>query len=199
MSYVFLDLETTGLDADTCFITEVAAVKTNEYGDVLEEMNFLVKLPEGESVPKFITELTGITDEMLATQGEEAVIVMDFLREFIGDDVVVAQYAPFDLSFIEKHFKVQHFFDTRTMAYHLRLPSAKLDGITEHYGIEMEEHHRALPDAKACGEAFFKMAEELGREITDLFCVVGTKPERMPTVFPSATVAVVDYSEKEEE
>lgn len=196
--YVFLDLETTGLDADTCHITEVAAVKTNAYGDILGSYETFVALPEGETVPDIITEITGITDADLEG-APEVDFVMETLKEFIGDDTVIAQFAPFDLSFIEKHFKVQAFFDTRTMAYHLDLPSPKLEGITEHYGIEMEEHHRALSDARACAAVFFEMAEELRSDLGELFCVVGTKPERMPKTYPSATVAVVDYAKKEEE
>lgn len=198
MSYVFLDIETTGLDADTCFITEVAAVKTNEYGDVIEEINMLVALPEGESVPEFITELTGITDGDLIEAGVRIDFAMDTLKQFIGEDVVIAQYAPFDLSFIEKHFEVKNFFDTRTMAYELRLPGAKLNQIAEHYGIEMAEHHRALSDAMTCASIFFEMMEEIGgSRLGEFLNVVGTKPERMPKIYPIHTITVVDYAEKE--
>lgn len=199
MSYVFLDLETTGLDGDKDFITEVAAVKTNEYGDVIEEYHTMVRLPEGEKVPEIITKLTGITDEMLVDGVSQQKAMLDLAR-FIGDSIVVAQYAPFDLWFIEKHFKVANFYDTRTMAYALDLPSAKLAGIVEHYGFEQEEAHRALSDAHDCRKVFFEMVEAFandGLTAGSLMNVVGTKPERMPKVFPVNTLMVIDYGEED--
>lgn len=198
MSYVFLDLETTGLDSDICYITEVAAVRTNDYGDVMEEFHTMVRLPEGESVPELITKLTGITDEMLKDGVSQQKAMLDLAR-FIGDDIVVAQYAPFDLSFIERHFQVMNFYDTRTMAYALELPSAKLVDIAKHYGFEQEEAHRALSDAHDCRKVFFEMVEEFarrGESAGELMNVVGTKPERIPKRYPLSTIAVVDYGEE---
>lgn len=202
MSYVFLDIETTGLDSETCFITEVGAVVTDEYGNVLGSLNCYVELPEGEVVPEFITELTGITTEDLLEHGIPIESAMTYLKHFIGESIVVAQYAPFDFSFIEKHFEIANFYDTRTMAYALDLPSAKLDGIAAHYGIEMAEHHRAVSDANTCKDVFFKMVDDFansGLSAGTLMNVVGTKPERMPKIYPTNTRAVVDYGEKEGE
>lgn len=202
MSYVFIDLETTGLDSEKCFITEVAAVKTNDYGDVTGMMNYYVELPEGESIPTEIIKLNGITDDDLAKHGVSITSAMTHLERLIGDDVVIAQYAPFDLSFIERHFEVKNFYDTRTMAYELGLPKANLKGLAEHYGIDMGTHHRALDDAKTCAAAFFNLVEDLyatGHEVGTLMNVVGTKPERIPSVLPKNTINVVDYAEKEGE
>lgn len=202
MTYVFLDIETTGLDSEKHFITEVAAVKTNEYGDELGSINTYVELPEGEEVPAFITELTGITTEDLLEHGIPIDSAMTYLEHFIGDSIVVAQYAPFDFSFIEKHFTIANFYDTRSMAYALDLPAANLKGLAAHYGVDLGTHHRAIYDAKSCKDVFFAMVEDFsnaGLSAATMLNVVGTKPERMPTVFPSSTIAVVDYGEKEGE
>lgn len=202
MGYVFIDIETTGLDAGKSFITEIAAIKTNGYGDIEDSLQRLVRLPKGETVPTFITELTGITDDMLAEQGRDFDLAIGELEEFIGDAVVVAQYAPFDLSFIERHFEVLHFFDTRTLAYALDLPSANLEGLAAHYGIEMGKHHRAMDDASTCRYIFFAQAFDMESKmmnVGDYLNVVGTKPERIPSVYPTHTIHVVDYAKKEDE
>lgn len=201
MSYVFLDLETTGLDAKKSHITEVGAVRTNDYGETVAEFHAMVRLPKGEKVPELIVELTGITDELLAKEGRAVGDVMNDLYEFIGDSIVVAQYAPFDLSFIEKHFTIAHFFDTRTMAYEIGHKKAGLAKLAESYGIEMSVHHRAIGDAQTCRDIFFKMVEVLesaGFAAGSLMNVVGTRPERVPSVFPKNTVAIVDYEKKKE-
>ncbi|MCA1800604.1 MAG: 3'-5' exonuclease [Actinobacteria bacterium] len=199
MSYVFLDLETTGLDADANFITEVGAVKTNEYGDTIATFHSMVRLPKGEKVPEFITELTGITDEQLVKEGRAVGDVMNDLYEFISGDIVIAQYAPFDLSFIEKHFEVKYFFDTRTMAYELGHEKASLKDLAARYDAPMPKHHTAISDANACKVIFFEMVEVLlakGKHPGNLMNVIGTKPERIPKIYPKNMVAVVHHGKK---
>lgn len=201
INYVFLDLETTGLDADTAFVTEIAAVRTDAWGALLGEFQTMVSLPEGEKVPEFIVGYTGITDEMLeGAPGQEA--AMDSLRQFIQDSeeltIVVAQYAPFDFSFIEKYFSVEYFYDTRTMSYFL-WPEEKagLKDITARYGIEQETAHRALSDARDTAMVFQEMRQDM--ELDDfvtLLNVVGTRPDRMPKVFPKHTINVRDFGKK---
>jgi len=203
IQYVFLDLETTGLDAETSFVTEIAAVRTDAHGEVLAEFQTMVSLPHGETVPEFIVGYTGITDEMLeGAPGQEYAMIM--LRDFIDYDadgvqtIVVAQYAPFDLSFIEKHFTVEHFFDTRTMSYEL-FPGQKasLKDLTARYGIEQAEAHRALSDARDTAEVFHEMRQDMElSQFVSLLNVVGTRPDREPKVLPKATLYVKDYGEK---
>ena len=66
---VFFDTETSGLDADTCQIIELAAIRIEQTGRgtlrVVKTFDDFIRLPEGEKLPEKITELTGITDEML--------------------------------------------------------------------------------------------------------------------------------------
>lgn len=70
---VFFDTETTGLDAKSCRIIELAAIRIEKAanGSLTEtdRADMFIKLPEGERIPDKIVELTGITDERLAAEG----------------------------------------------------------------------------------------------------------------------------------
>ncbi len=76
-SYVVYDLETSGLDPKTDKITEVAYIEVHN-GKVVEEWSTLVQWPELKLSPK-ITEITGITDEMLENEGEAWRVAIDKL------------------------------------------------------------------------------------------------------------------------
>lgn len=102
---VFFDTETSGLDADTCQIIELAAIRIEQSARgtlrMVDTADMFVKLPEGEKLPEQITNLTGITDELLeaegVTEGEAAARFTDMLRG--GPVLLVAHNAQFDLLF----------------------------------------------------------------------------------------------------
>ena len=80
---VFFDTETTGLDAKTCQIIELAAIRIEQTDRgtlrMAASLDEFIRLPEGEKIPEKISELTGITDEMLEKQGlDEDDVVCDF-------------------------------------------------------------------------------------------------------------------------
>lgn len=86
---VFFDTETSGLDADTCQIIELAAIRIEQTDRgtlrVVKTFDDFIRLPEGEKLPEKITELTGITDEMLEKEGlDENDAVYDF-EELLDD------------------------------------------------------------------------------------------------------------------
>lgn len=101
---VFFDTETSGLDADTCQIIELAAIRIEQTDRgtlrVAKTFDDFIRLPEGEKLPEKISELTGITDEMLEKEGlDENDAVYDFedpkfLPYQQEDEVVAAQYMP---------------------------------------------------------------------------------------------------------
>src|SRR5215831_6826567 len=97
LTFVVLDLETTGGAPDGNGITEVGAVKVRG-GEVLGEFGTLVN--PGSPIPPFITVLTGISEAMVlpAPRIEEA---LPALLEFLGDAVFVAHNAPFDTGFLK--------------------------------------------------------------------------------------------------
>lgn len=105
---VFFDTETSGLDADTCQIIELAAIRIEQTDRgtlrVAKTFDDFIRLPEGEKLPEKISELTGITDEMLEKEGlDENDAVYDFeelLDDTAGPVLLAAHNAQFDLQFV---------------------------------------------------------------------------------------------------
>ncbi|MFC8943357.1 exonuclease domain-containing protein, partial [Streptomyces griseoincarnatus] len=97
VTFVVVDLETTGTKATEGGITEIGAVKVRG-GEVLGEFQSLVN--PGHSVPAFVARLTGITNAMVATAPDIALVLPSFL-EWARDTVLVAHNAPFDVGFLK--------------------------------------------------------------------------------------------------
>ncbi len=95
-SFVAVDTETTGLDFDLCNIIEIGAVKVND-GQIIDSFKSLVKVDE--KLPPFIVHLTGITDEMLADAPSLKEVMTDF-DAFVGDSILLAHNASFDMNFL---------------------------------------------------------------------------------------------------
>ncbi len=165
---VVFDIETTGLSVSTCEIIEIGAVKIKN-GEVIDRYDRFVK-PKKE-IPEEITELTSITNEMVAEADEISVVLKEFL-EYIGDDVLIAHNAGFDVGFIRKAAKdcgypfSNTYLDTVSLSKYVNpeLKRHKLDIVAEHYGLGDFHHHRASEDAEMLAMIFFKMAERLKGE-----------------------------------
>ncbi len=163
--FVVFDIETTGLSAKTCKITEIGAVKVKG-GKVLERFGVFVN-PE-TSIPKEIVELTGITDEMVANADTIDKVLPEFLS-FIGNRLLIAHNADFDTGFIRAAAKenglefTNAYLDTVALSRYLNpeQKSHKLDSLAKLYGLGDFNHHRACDDAEMLSLIFFKMAEEL--------------------------------------
>ncbi|MCM1178704.1 MAG: PolC-type DNA polymerase III [Clostridium sp.] len=164
-SYVVFDIETTGLSPKSCKIIEIGAVKI-ENGEKTGEFSTFVN--PGIPIPYEITKLTSITDDMVMEAPGIEVVLPEFL-EFIGDSVLVAHNANFDISFIRKAAKDMgetldsSVVDTMTLGHVLcpELGKFTLDRICKHLGIKLEHHHRAVDDAAATAEIFRKFAAML--------------------------------------
>ena len=172
-TFVIVDLETTGPSPKSgSAITEIGAVKVKS-GLLQGEFESFVNplLP----IPQYITELTGITDLMLAN----APIIDDALPlflEFTGDHkeiILVAHNAPFDLSFLKSaaeaidlpwpDYKV---LDTVTIARQVlsldEVANCKLSTLAQFFGSNVDPSHRALDDAKATTEVLHGLLGRLG-------------------------------------
>lgn len=198
-TYAFLDIETTGLDPNKNYITEIAVLKTDEHGNEIGVYDTLVKLPPEEIVPPFIEKLTGITDEMLEADGLHIDDAIHGMADFLGDAIVVAQFAPFDFSFLEKYGAFEKFYCTRTMSYQVD-PSKKasLDAIAERYGVKRKIKHRALSDVTTTAAVFFKMREELAQNAEspdDLRNVIGASFQRKVGYVPACARELRNYTE----
>ncbi len=171
--FVVFDIETTGLTPGSDRITEIGAVKISS-GEVTDRWSTFVN-PE-MPIPENIVKLTGITDEMVVDAPKISEILGDFL-DFCKDCVLVAHNASFDTSFIRydaKQLGLEYNFctlDTLMLArcIYPELKNHRLDTLTKHLKVVLENHHRAVNDAKATADAFIKMLDELrSRELFDL-------------------------------
>lgn len=164
-TYVVFDLETTGFSSIKDKIIEIGAVKV-ENGVIADKFSTFVnpKVP----IPFEITNLTGITDDMVMEAPDIETILPQFL-EFVGDAVLVAHNASFDVSFIEQNCRYQDItpdftsVDTVAMARILlpTLSKFKLNVVANALHISLENHHRAVDDAGATAEIFVKFVEML--------------------------------------
>ena len=162
-TYVVFDIETTGFSANMHKITEIGAVKIED-GVITEEFHQLIDpcVP----VPWRITEITGITDELLVGQPtiEEA---LPIFLEFCDGCALVAHNASFDMSFInfnavrqglECNFDV---LDTLSLARRNfpKLENHKLNTVANYLEIEHRDHHRAMGDAHATAQILLQCME----------------------------------------
>lgn len=177
---VFFDTETSGLDANTEQIIEIAAVCIDKDGNTTT-MDEFVRLPEGKTLPAEIVELTHITDEMLKSEGiSHALASQKFFDIIEGCNrqkvLLAAHNAQFDLMFTRrflkgKRFSVElSFLDTVTV-YKDRAPYPhKLETAIEHYKLQdlVQNSHRAIDDVLALVE----VASAMSRERADLLSYV---------------------------
>lgn len=176
---VFFDTETSGLDADACQIIELAAIRIEQTARgtlrMADTADVFVKLPEGEKLPEQITNLTGITDELLVaegvTEGEAAARFTDMLRD--GPVLLVAHNAQFDLLFCramiwrhvadgEELFESADYLDSLTVYKDRRAYPHKLANAIVAYKLEdkVQNSHRAIDDVAALFEVCKAMDDE---------------------------------------
>jgi DNA polymerase-3 subunit epsilon len=151
--YVVVDIETTGAWSSGDRVTEIGAVKVRNHR-VVDEWHSLIN-PQ-RSIPAKIVQLTGITDEMVRGAPLFAEVA-DAFMEFMGDSIFVAHNVNFDYGFIAYEFeKIERRFRFPKLCtcagMRRRYPghqSYGLGKLCEIYGIELDDHHRALCDARA--------------------------------------------------
>ncbi|MGN1096186.1 MAG: exonuclease domain-containing protein, partial [Eubacteriales bacterium] len=166
--FVAFDIETTGLSPISCHITEIGAVIVKN-DVVLDRFQTFVD-PE-TPIPAKIVELTGITDEMVAGAPKAAQAVADFIK-FIGDRMLIAHNASFDISFIRKVAEDNGipfnnpYLDTVAMSRFANpdLSKHKLDIVAKYFNIGDFNHHRASDDAEMASKIFYRMVEKLAGE-----------------------------------
>lgn len=144
---VALDIETTGLDPKRESIIEIGAVRFNGRR-VEEEWHSLVN--PRRAVPSFITQLTGITNQMVAPAPPISDIAAE-LADFVGEAPIIGHNISFDLSFLRRHnlFTYNDAIDTYEMASVL-LPNASrygLGALSNLLTVPLPATHRALDDA----------------------------------------------------
>ncbi len=169
VTFVVVDLETTGGSPKDSAITEIGAVKVRG-GAVLGEFQTLVD--PGCDIPPYISVLTGITSMMVAAAPRIGAVLPGFL-EFARGAVLVAHNAPFDLGFLKAACAQNALawppvasVDTAVLARRLltrdEVPNCKLATLAPFFAATTSPTHRALDDARATVDVLHGLFERLG-------------------------------------
>ena len=186
VTFVVVDVETTGGSPATSSLTEVAAARYRG-GELLGTYQTFVR-PDAR-IPPFITALTGITDAMVAGAPRIGEMLPSFL-EFVGGAVLVGHNLRFDLSFLDHALEstgrerlANATVDTLALARRLvrdMVPDCKLGTLASTLGLSHQPSHRALNDVLATGDLLHAMLERAGsfgilglEELLDLPRLVG--------------------------
>ena len=164
-TFICFDIETTGLSATRDKITEIGAVKV-ENGVITDTFSTFAN-PE-MPIPQKITQLTGITDDMVKDAPSQSEAVGAFL-EFAGDNVLVAHNAPFDTSFIAKACedmgREYNYTSIDTVAISRAIltdiKNCKLDTVAKFLRLGDFNHHRATDDAEMLARIFINLCQRL--------------------------------------
>lgn len=162
-TFVVFDIETTGLSSAHDQITEIGAIKI-EQGEIVSEFSQLIN--PGVNITTEISELTGITNEMVASAPPIENVLPKFI-DFCEEAVLVAHNANFDIGFIRENLRKMNkpftfsVIDTLTLSRILlkELKRHKLNLVAKALGINLENHHRAVHDARATAEIFLHLVK----------------------------------------
>lgn len=169
-TFVALDIETTGLDAVNNEIIEIGAVKIQGKKIIDYFQSFVAPV---RSIPAYITELTGITQDMVKDAPTIEQVLPNFFA-FCGGAALAAHNASFDLGFLREKAKPlgmalnQPIIDTLALSRELlpELKRFKLNLVASHLGIQLKNHHRATDDAEAAGRIMLNLFEKLEEQGT---------------------------------
>ncbi|WP_173916476.1 PolC-type DNA polymerase III [Halobacillus sp. Marseille-Q1614] len=172
-TYIVFDVETTGLSAVYDKIIELAAVKVRE-GEIIDRFESFAN--PHHPLSQTTVDLTGITDDMVKDAPEIEDVIKDF-HEWMGDDILVAHNASFDMGFLNAGFKLVNYeksanpvIDTLELARFLvpELKNHRLNTLCKYFDIELTQHHRAIYDAEATGYLLWKLVKKaIERGITN--------------------------------
>lgn len=173
--YVVLDLETTGLSIGDDEIIEIGMIRVRDRVPT-ETYTSFVKPDRFDCIPEFITELTGITNEMMAGAPAFASIEHD-IESFIGEDAILGHNVSFDLNFLKSAFEKcgkafkSKYIDTMRISRKLYKDweHHRLSDLIKNLSVEIGHAHRALDDAIATQKCYEimrdKVAEAIGEDV----------------------------------
>jgi len=164
MKYCFLDLETTGFEPEKDSIIEASfvCVDNNKIVDKFDQ----VYIPDKSEISDFITKLTGITKKEVIKSGKELTKDLDIIKEKIGDRIIVGHNIDFDINFLIKNgvdLEKNKRIDTHELS-RILLPqeeSFALEVLSQKYGFNHNNEHRAMSDVLASWELFKLLIEKI--------------------------------------
>lgn len=179
-SYTVVDLETTGLDPKWNDIIEFGALRVED-GVVIDHFSSLVN--PGYEIDDFITELTGITNEMLSSAHDITDVLPEFL-DFIGDSIIIGHNVNFDINFIyDTCIEILHrpfkndFLDTMRLSRRL-FPQERhhrLCDLVNRFNVDDTIEHRALADADQTNRCYLYIKQYIGDNGIDIKSLLPTK------------------------
>ncbi|WP_458413866.1 PolC-type DNA polymerase III [Schinkia sp. CFF1] len=164
-TYIVFDVETTGLSAVYDTIIELAAVKIRN-GEIIDRFEAFANPHHPLSATTI--ELTGITDDMVKDAPDIEIVIKQF-KDWVGDDILVAHNASFDMGFYNMGLKkigdkkaANPVIDTLELGRYLypELKNHRLNTLCKRFDIELTQHHRAIYDAEATGYLLIKMLKD---------------------------------------
>jgi DNA polymerase-3 subunit alpha (Gram-positive type) len=164
-TFVVFDVETTGLSAVYDTIIELAAVMVRG-GEIIDRFESFANPHHRLSATTI--NLTGITDEMVQDAPDDVVVLKKF-HDWVGDAVLVAHNASFDMGFLNVGYKKAGLekaknpvIDTLELGRFLypELKNHRLNTLAKKFDIELTQHHRAIYDAEATGYLLMKMLKD---------------------------------------
>ena len=186
-TYIVYDVETTGFSTNDDDMIEIAAVKVRR-GALVDEFSEFVN--PHRTLSALTTKLTGIEQSDVDTARDIGPVMKDF-HEWIGDSILVAHNADFDMGHLEANFEkiglpkpINPVIDTLALArvmYHAglgvywdyatseaidekfkrKMKMFNLKALARFFNVELTQHHRAIYDARATGEAFIGMLADV--------------------------------------
>ena len=185
MKVIFFDTETTGLDFRESRIIELAMLIIED--GKIEEYDEFINV--GFDLPSKITEITGITDEMLITEGiSEAIVAEDLKSHLTPGTLMIAHNCQFDLTFVygllKRHYPDEaedivsnlNWIDTVTVLKDRKEFPHKLIDAVKYYGIEEVNFHRAIDDTKALYDVTVALKNERD-DLVEYINVFGYNPK----------------------
>lgn len=196
--YAIVDIETTGGYAANNDITELAIV-LHDGNRVVDRFETLIK-PEKE-IPYFIQVLTGIKPAMVANAPTFAEVAQEIFL-WLDGNIFIAHNVNFDYSFIKHHLSKHGFELNVNKLCTVRLARKIFPGLTSyslgklcaHFGIEMENRHRAGGDADATVGLFNRMLKNNGLEHIEKFLKKGSREQYLPQNLPKEEIDKLPYT-----
>src|SRR5699024_2423047 len=171
-TYVVFDVETTGLSPVYDTIIELAGVKMYQ-GEIIDRFERFAN--PHQALSDTIIRITGITDDMLVDAPEVGDVLEEF-HEWVGDSVLVAHNATFDIGFLNQGYEkidypkvANSVIDPLELARFVfpHMGNHRLNTLCKHINVELVQHHRAVYDAEATAYLFWHLIEQLSEQ--DIF------------------------------
>lgn len=172
-TYIVVDIETTGYDTKCCNIIEISAIKIIN-NEIIDTFSYLVN--PLSHIPDFISNLTGITDEMVKDSPTLDFVIPKF-KDFVSDFILVGHNVSFDINFLyDSYIRIlneplrNNFINTLRIARNLfpEFAHHRLKDLAEYFNIDYSNAHRALFDCELTNYCFVQFKKIILNKYGDI-------------------------------